>query len=237
MYLNMHQNNWSWTTIYMNSHIVWWVPNTLSVLLWCTCNTWKNVILLYGVYLYQHESSFIIWCIRDIYHDTNHCQFNHIYYRFRPEVIIDHYSSYIEVSNSNDIAFSIVINNLIHMSINEFILAVLIKYQFFHFLRTARIKCIDRFLRLDRFWDYLGNKSLSWCISIDISISSTAIKYNIQLPVYTVVSTTIVHVNRYFFKLYHPVLHLLTSHTPARLSYRIFGRHNELEFLWLISYS
>ena len=65
--------------------------------------------------------------MRDIYHDTNHRQLNHIYCRFHPEVIIDHYSSCIEVSTSNNIVFVIVIKNISHIPIIKFSLVVLSK--------------------------------------------------------------------------------------------------------------
>ena len=66
--------------------------------------------------------------MRDIYHDTDHRQFNNIYCKYHPEVvIIDHYSSYIEVSTSNYIVFVILNENIKYLTIDEFILAVFIK--------------------------------------------------------------------------------------------------------------
>ena len=91
--------------------------------------------------------------------------------------IIDNYSSWIEVSASNDILFLIVIDNINHLSINEYILAVLIKYQFLHLHIIVRIKCIHHYLILNGFWWYLRNISLGYCLSIDHSSSSTAMQY------------------------------------------------------------
>ena len=110
MYLDAHQNNWSWTALYMNSHNVCSVPHILPFIIWCTWYNWKNVVVSYGVYLCPREYSFLIWRMRDIYNYTYHKQLHRIFCRFHPEVIIlDHCSSCIKVSSSNDIMFIIVI--------------------------------------------------------------------------------------------------------------------------------
>ena len=96
------------------------VPHILSFLIWRTWHNLTNVIISYGVHSYPHISSFIICCMRDIYHETNHIQFNCIFFCFLPEGILDYYSSCIEVYNSNDVVFVIAIKNIRHLSINEF---------------------------------------------------------------------------------------------------------------------
>ena len=125
MYLDAHKHNWSWTALYMNSHIFFSFPHILSFLIWCTWNNCTNVIVSYGVYSCPHAYSFLMWRIKDIYHDTYHSQFNHISCRFHIEVVIlDHHSSFIEVSTSNDILSVIAIENINHLTINEFILVL-----------------------------------------------------------------------------------------------------------------
>ena len=99
--------------------------------------------------------------MRDIYHDTYHMQFNNIYFRFHPKVVIlDHYSSCIEVSTSNDIVSVIVVENINHLSINSFILVVLRKHQFIHFHIIVKIKYIHHYLILTGFYNNLGIYSL-----------------------------------------------------------------------------
>ena len=80
--------------------------------------------------------------MRDIYHDTNNSQFNNISFSFHPEVILDKYSSCIEVFTSNDIVLVISIKSIIHLSTNEFILVIFRKDQFLHIHIILRIKCI-----------------------------------------------------------------------------------------------
>ena len=112
----------------------------------------KNVIVSYSVYSCPHESPFLVWHMRDIYHVPDHRQFNHISCSFHPEVFIfDHYPSCIEVTTSNDIVFLIVIKNINHLYINEFILFVFRKYQILHFHIILRIKCIHHYLRFNGF--------------------------------------------------------------------------------------
>ena len=119
MYLDVNTHNWSWTALYMNSHNFFSVPLILLFLIQRSCNNWANVIVSYGVDLYHHKASFLIWGVRDIDHEKNHRLFNNISCSFFPEGIPDHYSSFIEISTSNDIICLIATNNVSHVYINE----------------------------------------------------------------------------------------------------------------------
>ena len=128
MYLDANQNNWSWTALYMKYQMFCSVLHISPLIIWCIRNNWRNEISSYGVYLWPHKLSLIILCTRDIYPDTDHMWLHHISCRLHPVVVIlDHYSSYIEVSNSNDIVFVIFIENINHIFINAFILIVFSK--------------------------------------------------------------------------------------------------------------
>ena len=129
MYLDAHQSSWSWTALYMNSQNVFEVPYISPFLIWHSWHNCENVIVSRGVYYFPHELSFLIWRTRDIYYDTDHKKFYHIFCIFHPEVIIlDHFSSCIKVSTLNHIIFIIIIDNINHLSINYFIHVVFSKY-------------------------------------------------------------------------------------------------------------
>ena len=153
MYLDAHQDNWIWNSLYINSQNVCSVPHISSFLIWDTWHNRKNVIASHGVYSLPHKFPFLIWRMRDIYHDTYHRKFNCISFILHPEVtIIDHYSSCIELSTSNDSVFVISMGNINHLSINEFILVVLMKYKFPNFHIIVKIKCVYNYFILNGFW-------------------------------------------------------------------------------------
>ena len=111
----------------------------------------ENVIMSYGVHFCSRKYSFLIWRMWDMDHDINYSRFNHIYWIFHPEGILDYYSSCIKSIYPDDIIYVIVINNIIHMSINESIIFLFGKYLFLHFLRIVRINCIHHYLILNSF--------------------------------------------------------------------------------------
>ena len=130
------------------------------------------MIISYDVYFYSYILPVLIWCTQYIDHDTNDMHFNHISSIFLLECIFDKYWSFIEVFT---FFLKIDIKNIIHLSINEFILVVL-KKKFLRFKILVRIKCIHHYMILNGFWDYFRNVDLRSFFYIDHSNSSPVLQ-------------------------------------------------------------
>ena len=105
---------------------------------------------------------------------------HHIFAASIHRVFLIIFTSYISVSISNNIVFSISVKNINHMLINKLIIVVSGKLWLLCFHIMVKIKISHNYLWLNGFWWYNNNTSLRQCLPIDHGSSSLAIHYNIQ---------------------------------------------------------
>ena len=207
----MHQNIWSWNASYMNSHNIFQFHIYILFVIWRSWHNWKiwwyhmlpirahmNRHYLYdarGIYFITHIIDSLIISLSDSIHKLLFLIIIHIVLNSLPQMIFH---------------FLIVIDNINHLSIIEFILVIIRKYQFLYLYIIVRIKFIHHHLILNDFLWYLSNISPGYFLFIDHSSSSISIHYHFRNQ------DTLLYQPKYcmsldvFLLLSHPLIFILT---------------------------